>query len=229
MAVLLWTLTDIIIALSLSELLAQGEGSETLEFLREFLGCVGSERPRALPTELVEGVGFTHLVVLPLHHVQHIALSCMRWHLAVGVVGTDDVQIVVDTHFHCVLIPEEAAGRQEERGGYWQMSSPGKMNNNMNNRGGYCPSHTHPDSLAHTAHVLRIITRVNYTQTRAATENRLTRTNNTCKHTGNWVEFRYHMRMLCVGEFHKSVTVMELERAWSGRTCSLCLQTRKHT
>lgn len=132
-------LTDIIIALSLSEFLAQGEGSKTLEFLRELLGSVGSERPRALPTELVEGVRLTHLIVLLLHHVQHIALSCMRWHLAVGVVGADDVQIVVYTHIHCVLIPQEAARRQEERGGYWQMSSPGKcflafkMNNNMIN------------------------------------------------------------------------------------------------
>lgn len=75
---LLLTLTDIIIALSLSELLSQREGSKTLEFLREFLGSVGSERPRALPTELVEGVRFTDLVVFPLHHVQHVAFSCMR-------------------------------------------------------------------------------------------------------------------------------------------------------
>lgn len=100
-------LGDIIVALSLSELLAQGEGSKTLEFLREFLGSVGSERPRALPAELVEGVGFAHLVVLLLHHVQHVALSRMGWHLAVGVVGADDVQIVVDAHFHRVIVHHE--------------------------------------------------------------------------------------------------------------------------
>ena len=71
-------LTDIIIALSLSELLAQGERCEALELLGEFLGSMGSEGPRTLPTQLVKGVRFTHLVVLPLHHVQHVALSCMR-------------------------------------------------------------------------------------------------------------------------------------------------------
>lgn len=76
------------------------------------------EGPRALPAELVEGVRFTHVVILPLHHVQHIALGSVRWHLAVSVVGADDVQIVIDAYFHCVLIPQEAAGRQEERGGY---------------------------------------------------------------------------------------------------------------
>lgn len=107
-------LTDIIIALSLSELLSQGEGSKTLEFLREFLRSVRCKRPRALPAELVKGVRLADFVVLLLHHVEHIALSCMWWHLAVGVVGADDVQIVINTHFHCVLIPQKAAGRQRK-------------------------------------------------------------------------------------------------------------------
>lgn len=110
---LLLILTDIIITLPLSELLSKSEGSKTLEFLREFLRSMGSERPWALPTELVEGVRFADVVVIPLHHVQHVALSCMRWHLAVGVVGADDVQIVINTHFHCVLIPQEAVGKTE--------------------------------------------------------------------------------------------------------------------
>lgn len=109
-------LTDIVVALSLSELLAQGEGGEALELLGEFFRGMGGEWPRALPTELVKGVRFAHLVVFLLHHVQHITLSCVRWYLAVGVVGADDVQIVVYTDFHCVLIPQKAAGRQKERG-----------------------------------------------------------------------------------------------------------------
>lgn len=104
-----WILTDIIIAFSLSELLPQGEGGETLEFLRELLRSVGSEGPRALPTELVEGVRLAHLVVLFLHHVEHIALGGVRRHLALGVVGADDVQVVVDAHLHRVFIPQEAA------------------------------------------------------------------------------------------------------------------------
>lgn len=78
MPVMLLTLTDIIIALSLSELFSQGEGSKTLEFLRELLRSVGSKGPRALPTELIEGVRLADFVVLPLHHVQHVALSRMR-------------------------------------------------------------------------------------------------------------------------------------------------------
>ena len=71
-------LTDIVVALSLSELLAQGEGREALELLREFLRRVGSEGPGALPPELVEGVRLAHVVVLLLHHVQDVALGCMR-------------------------------------------------------------------------------------------------------------------------------------------------------
>lgn len=111
-------LTDIIIALPLSELFAQSKGRESLELFREFFRSVGCKGPGALPAELVERVRFAHLIVLPLHHIQNITLSCMRWHLAVGVVGADDVQIVVDTYFYCVLIPQEAEDTQEERGDY---------------------------------------------------------------------------------------------------------------
>lgn len=112
------TLTDIIITFSLSELLPQCKGRESLELLREFFWCVGCEGPGALPTKLVERVRFTHLVVLLLHHIQNIALSRMQRHLAVGVVGADDVEIVVDTHVYCVLIPQEAEETQGERGDY---------------------------------------------------------------------------------------------------------------
>lgn len=166
-------LTDIIIALSLSELLAQGKGRESLELLWEFFRSVGCEGPRALPTELVERVRFTHLIVLPLHHIQNITLSCMRWHLAMGVVGADDIQIVIDAHFYCVFIPQEAEETQKERGDYWQMSSPSmsysfykretsyKMDNNMNYRGGYL-------FYTHVQHTLAsMIMRPNYAKTRA--------------------------------------------------------------
>lgn len=106
-------LTDIIIALSLPELLSQGEGGEALKLLREFFRSMRSEGPRALPAELIEGVRLAHLVVLSLHHVQHVTLSRMRRHLAVGVVRADDVQIVIDAHFHRILIPLKAAGETE--------------------------------------------------------------------------------------------------------------------
>lgn len=93
-------LTDIVVALPLSELLPQGEGGEALELLRELLGCVGGEGSRALPAQLVEGARLAHLVVLLLHHVEHVTLGGVRRHLAVGVVRADDVQVVVDSNLH---------------------------------------------------------------------------------------------------------------------------------
>lgn len=79
---------------------------------------MGSEGPRALPAKLVEGVRFAHVVVLLLHHVQHVALGLLRRHLAAGVVGADDVQVVVDAHADRVLVPKKTTGRQRERGVY---------------------------------------------------------------------------------------------------------------
>lgn len=107
--------TDIVVALPLAELLAQGEGGEALELLRELLGRVGGEGPRALPAQLVEGVRLAHVVVLLVHHVEHVALGILRAHLAVGVVRADDVQVVVDANLHRVLVPQEPArGAGEE-------------------------------------------------------------------------------------------------------------------
>ena len=115
-------LTDIIVALALAELLAQGEGREPLELLGELLRGVGCERVAALPAHLVVGLGLAGVVVLLLHHVEDVALSVLRRHLAQRVVGTHDVQVVVELHLHRVVVPHKPDGRrggserEEERG-----------------------------------------------------------------------------------------------------------------
>lgn len=99
------TLTDIIVALSLAELLPQGEGREALKLLGELLGRVRRKRVAALPPHLVVRLRLAALVVLALHHVEHVALGVQQRHLALGVVGTDDVQVVVEPHLHGVVVP----------------------------------------------------------------------------------------------------------------------------
>ncbi len=87
----MWILTNIVVTLSLAELFAQSEGSEALKLLRELLWSVRSERPGALPAQLVEGLRLAVLVVLQLHHVEHVPLGLLGWDLATCVVRADDV------------------------------------------------------------------------------------------------------------------------------------------
>lgn len=64
----------------------------------------------ALPSHLVIRLRFAGLVVLALHHVQHVSLGVQLRHLAFGVMGTDDVQVVIEPHLHRVVVPMESAG-----------------------------------------------------------------------------------------------------------------------
>lgn len=113
------TLTDIIVALSLAELLSQSKRSEALELLGELLRSVRSKRVATLPAHLIVRLGLAGLVVLALHHVEHVPLRVQQRHLTLGVVGADDVQVVVELHLDGVVVPQEPAKREEaEEGGY---------------------------------------------------------------------------------------------------------------
>lgn len=63
----------------------------------------------ALPSHLVVRLRFAGLVVLALHHVEHVSLGVQLRHFAFGVVGADDVQVVVEPHLHSVVVPVEPA------------------------------------------------------------------------------------------------------------------------
>lgn len=67
----------------------------------------------ALPSHLIVGLRFAGLVVLALHHVEHVALGVQLGHLAFGIVGADDVQVVVQPHLHRVVVPVEPAGQAQ--------------------------------------------------------------------------------------------------------------------
>ena len=111
-------LTDVVVALSLLELLAQREGGVALELLGELLGGVRGDWVSALPAHLVVGLGPAGVVVLPLHHVQHVALGILGRHLAQRVVRAHDVQVVVQPHLHGVLVtfePDEERKMERER------------------------------------------------------------------------------------------------------------------
>lgn len=103
------TLTDIIVALSLTELLSQSKRSEALELLGELLWSVWSKRVAALPAHLIVRLGLAGLVVLALHHVEHVPLRVQQRHLTLGVMGADDVQVVVEPHLDGVVVPQEPA------------------------------------------------------------------------------------------------------------------------
>ena len=64
----------------------------------------------ALPAHLVVRLGLAGVVVLALHHVEHVSLGVQQWHLALGVMGADDVQVVIELHLHGVVVPEKPAG-----------------------------------------------------------------------------------------------------------------------
>lgn len=64
----------------------------------------------ALPAHLIVRLRLAGLVVLALHHVEHVPLGVQLRHLAFGVMGADDVQVVVQPHLHRVVVPVEPAG-----------------------------------------------------------------------------------------------------------------------
>lgn len=109
------TLTDIVVALSLAKLLSQGERSKTLEFFRELLRSVRGKWMTALPAHLVIRLGLAGVVVLPLHHVEHVSLGVQRWHLTLWVMGADDVQVVIKLHLHSIVVPLKPVGMRQRR------------------------------------------------------------------------------------------------------------------
>lgn len=111
----MWTLTNIVITFSLAKLLAQSEGSVALELLGELLRSVGSEGSGALPAQLVEGLGLACLIVLQLHHVQHVPLGLLRWDLATSVVRAHDVKVVIDADLYSVIVPQKTKGKKERK------------------------------------------------------------------------------------------------------------------
>lgn len=93
-----------------SELEAQGEGREELELLREAQGSVGTAGTVALPALEAAHPVLAGSVALVVDHEQNVALHAPVRRRAL-VVGTVDVQVVVDVDRHPVLaVPEPARG-----------------------------------------------------------------------------------------------------------------------
>lgn len=112
-------LTDIVVAVSLLELLAQGEGREALEFLRQLLRAMLGAGLVALPANLVLGLGLAQLVLLALHQVQGVPLHGSVRHGVILIMRTDDIQVVIQPHvYRVVLIPEPARAQWEKAGGH---------------------------------------------------------------------------------------------------------------
>lgn len=70
-------LTDVVVALALSELFSQSEWREALELLRELFGCMRSERVAAFPAHLVVRLWAAGVIVFTFHHVEHVALGIL--------------------------------------------------------------------------------------------------------------------------------------------------------
>lgn len=70
----------------------------------------------ALPSHLIVGLRLAGVVVLALHHVEHVALGVQLRHLALGVMGADDVQVVIEPHLHDVVVPMEPTGEEQRAG-----------------------------------------------------------------------------------------------------------------
>lgn len=102
----LFALTDVVILVANVELVAQREGAVALELLRELDGCVGSVRPVALPP-LEAHLGITVPVATVTDHVEDVLLSGAHHALAVIVMGTVDVQVIVDIHLHGEPLPAQ--------------------------------------------------------------------------------------------------------------------------
>lgn len=106
-------LTDVVVLVSRPELEAQGEGREELELLGEAQGSVGTAGAVALPALEASHPVLAGGVALMVDHEQDVAL-----HAAVGrrslVIGTVDVQVVVDVHRHPVFSMPEPGGARHK-------------------------------------------------------------------------------------------------------------------
>lgn len=99
-------LTDVVVLVSRPELEAQREGGKELELLREAQGSVRTGGTVAFPALKATHSVLAGCVALVVDHEEDVAL-----HAAVGwwtlVVGTVDIQVVIDVHRHPVLaVPE---------------------------------------------------------------------------------------------------------------------------
>lgn len=95
-------LTYIVVFSAWSELEAQWKWGEELKLLRELERPVGRVGPIALPAFEPRRRVVTGAVAVVVDHVQHVALGPFLWH-GVHVVGTVDVQVVVDAHVKVVV------------------------------------------------------------------------------------------------------------------------------
>lgn len=100
-------LTDVVVAMSFLEFLAQGERCEALELLRQLLWTMPGAGLVAPPADLVFGLGLAYCILLVIHQIQCIPLHGSVCHRVILIMGTDNVQVVIQSHMYCVvLIPE---------------------------------------------------------------------------------------------------------------------------
>ena len=100
-------LTDVVVAVSLFEILAEGKPCEAVELLRQLLRAMLGFGTLAEPAGMVLGLGLAQLVLLVLHQVQCVLLHGRIGHRVILVMRTDDVQVVIYPHMYCVvLIPK---------------------------------------------------------------------------------------------------------------------------
>ena len=92
-------LTDVVVAVSLFEILAEGKPCEAVELLRQLLRAMLGFGTLAEPAGMVLGLGLAQLVLLVLHQVQCVLLHGRIWHRVILVMRTDDVQGLCIAHF----------------------------------------------------------------------------------------------------------------------------------
>lgn len=95
-------LTYIVVFSAWSELKAQREWCEELKLLRELERPGGRVRAIALPAFEACRCVVTGAVAIVVDHVQHVALCPLLRH-RVHVVGTVDIQVVIDAHVKVVV------------------------------------------------------------------------------------------------------------------------------
>lgn len=88
-------LTDVVVAVSLFEILAQGKTCEAVELLGQLLRAMLGLGIVAEPADVVPGLGLALPVLLVLHQVQCVLLHGRVCHRGILVMRTDDVQVVI--------------------------------------------------------------------------------------------------------------------------------------
>jgi hypothetical protein len=100
-------LTDVVVAVSFLEFLAQDERCEALDLLSQLLWAMLGIGLVALPANWVLGSGLAYYILLMLHQVQCVLLHSSFCHRVILIMWTDNVQVVIQLHMYCVvLIPK---------------------------------------------------------------------------------------------------------------------------